>query len=71
VTPTNLFPHRGFGVLLHPSCLFGHDDIGTLGAEAYRFVDWLASTGATLWQILPLNPNGIFNSPYFAMGPGG
>ena len=60
------FTDREFGVLLHPSCLSGNDDIGTLGAGAYRFVDWLASTGATLWQILPLNPNGMLNSPYFS-----
>ena len=66
MTVTSPFTDREFGVLLHPSCLSGPEDIGTLGAEAYRFVDWLASTGATLWQILPLNPNGMFDSPYFS-----
>jgi len=60
------FSGRQFGVLLHPSSLFGHDDVGTLGAEAYRFVDWLASTGASIWQILPLTLNGQYDSPYFS-----
>lgn len=60
------FTDRQFGVLLHPSSLFGHDDIGTLGAEAYGFVDWLASTGASIWQVLPLTPNGQHDSPYFS-----
>jgi 4-alpha-glucanotransferase len=29
-------------------------------------VDWLEQAGATLWQILPLTPNGLHNSPYFS-----
>ena len=60
------FAGREFGILLHPSSLFGREDIGTLGAEAYGFVDWLASTGAGIWQILPLTPNGQYDSPYFS-----
>ncbi len=60
------FPSRSFGVLLHPSSFPGRDDIGTLGAEALDFVDWLSTTGATLWQILPLNINGQGDSPYFS-----
>ncbi len=63
---TGPFPSRSFGVLLHPSSLPGRDDIGTLGADALAFVDWLSSTGATLWQILPLNVNGQGDSPYFS-----
>lgn len=63
---TSPFEGRTFGVLLHPSCLFGRDDVGTLGAEARRFVDWLAQTGAGLWQILPLTMNGQYDSPYFS-----
>jgi 4-alpha-glucanotransferase len=60
------FAGREFGILLHPSSLFGREDIGTLGAEAYQFVDWLASTGAGIWQILPLTLNGQYDSPYFS-----
>jgi 4-alpha-glucanotransferase len=61
VTP---FPERELGVLLHPTSLFGRDLVGTLGDEAYGFVDWLAGTGARLWQILPLTMNGTYDSPY-------
>ncbi|RYV52720.1 4-alpha-glucanotransferase [Pengzhenrongella frigida] len=60
------FAGRQFGILLHPSSLPGQDDIGTLGAQAYEFVDWLASTGASIWQILPLTLNGQYDSPYFS-----
>jgi 4-alpha-glucanotransferase len=60
------FPTRTFGVLLHPSSLPGHDLIGTLGEDARRFVDWLAGTGAGIWQILPLTVNGKYDSPYFS-----
>lgn len=63
---TSPFDGRQFGILLHPSSLFGRDDIGTLGAQAYQFVDWLASTGAGIWQILPLTQNGQYDSPYFS-----
>ncbi len=38
--------------------------MGDLGPEAYRFVDFLASTGQTLWQVPPLGPTGYANSPY-------
>jgi 4-alpha-glucanotransferase len=31
---------------------------------AYEFIDFLASARQVLWQILPLNPVGIGNSPY-------
>lgn len=55
---------RRSGVLLHPSSLPGGDGIGSLGAEAFRFIDFLAAAGQTLWQILPLGPPGCGNSPY-------
>ena len=57
---------RQFGVLLHPSSLFGAEPIGTIGAQAYRFVDWLRTAGASVWQILPLTVNGQYDSPYFS-----
>lgn len=53
-------------MLLHPTSLFNREDVGTLGRQAYAFVDWLAQAGVTLWQILPLTPNGLHNSPYFS-----
>ena len=56
--------NRSGGILLHPSSLPGPYGIGDLGPQAYRFVDWLVSTGCNLWQILPLGPTGYGDSPY-------
>jgi 4-alpha-glucanotransferase len=53
-------------VLLHPSSLPGPEPIGTLGAEAVSWVDWLVTTGAGVWQVLPLTVNGKDESPYFS-----
>lgn len=58
-----LFP-RSSGVLLHPTSLPGKYGIGDLGEYAYKFVDWLASAGQTLWQVLPLGPTSYGDSPY-------
>ena len=62
---------RSSGVLLHPTSLPG----GRLGAEAYRFVDWLQAAGQSWWQVLPLGPPDEYASPYrtssaFAGWPG-
>ncbi|HEX6707369.1 MAG TPA: 4-alpha-glucanotransferase [Albitalea sp.] len=59
------FP-RSSGVLLHPTSLPGPHGSGDFGADAYRFVDWLASAGQRLWQILPLGGIGPGNSPYMS-----
>ena len=56
--------NRSGGILLHPSSLPGPYGIGDLGPQAYRFVDWLVSTGCKLWQVLPLGPTGYGDSPY-------
>jgi len=55
---------RNSGILLHITSLPGQEGIGTLGASAYQFVDFLESTNQKLWQILPLGPVGYGNSPY-------
>ncbi len=55
---------RAAGIILHPTSLPGPYGIGDLGPEAHRWVDWLASTGCGLWQVLPLNPTGYGDSPY-------
>jgi len=57
------FP-RSSGILLHPTSLPGPHGIGELGDEAYRFVDFLHSSGMRIWQVLPLNPTGYGDSPY-------
>ena len=38
--------------------------IGDFGPSSYEFVDFLKSSGFSIWQILPLNPLGYGNSPY-------
>ena len=43
---------RSSGVVLHPTSL----PSGTLDADAYAFVDWLAAAGQSWWQVLPLGP---------------
>ena len=52
------------GVLMHLSSLPSPYGIGTLGYEAYRFVDFLKDSGQKYWQMLPLVPLGEGNSPY-------
>jgi 4-alpha-glucanotransferase len=51
---------RKAGVLLHISSL----PSGNLGTDAYRFVDFLSATGASIWQTLPINMPHADNSPY-------
>jgi 4-alpha-glucanotransferase len=55
---------RHAGVLLHPTSLPGPYGIGDLGDELIAFLDWAASAGMRIWQVLPLNPPGFGNSPY-------
>ncbi|MFH1037710.1 MAG: 4-alpha-glucanotransferase [PVC group bacterium] len=55
---------RGAGILLHITSLPGPHGIGSLGREAYQFVDWLADAGQRFWEVLPINPIGYGNSPY-------
>ena len=38
--------------------------IGTMGAEARKFVDFLAAAGQSCWQVLPLGPTSYGDSPY-------
>jgi 4-alpha-glucanotransferase len=56
--------NRKSGILLHPTSLPGAGGIGSLGAEARRFIDFLVLAGQSLWQVLPLGPTGYGNSPY-------
>jgi 4-alpha-glucanotransferase len=61
---TSVLAARRAGVLLHPTSLPGPKANGTLGAEAWRFVDWLAAGGFSVWQTLPLGPADAYGSPY-------
>ncbi len=51
---------RSAGVICHISSL----PEGKLGKGARDFVDKIASAGFTIWQVLPVNPAGVGNSPY-------
>ena len=55
---------RSSGILLHPTSLPGRFGIGDLGPSAYRFIDFLTKSGQHLWQVLPLGPTGLGDSPY-------
>ena len=47
---------RASGILLPVFSLPGPYGIGTLGAPARSFIDFLAQAGQKFWQILPLVP---------------
>jgi 4-alpha-glucanotransferase len=58
---------RSAGILLHPTSLPSRGGIGDLGPEAYAFADFLSSSRLGRWQVLPLSPPGLGNSPYSAI----
>lgn len=55
---------RAAGILLPVSSLPSPYGIGTFGAAAYNFADFLAEAGQKYWQILPLGPTSYGDSPY-------
>jgi 4-alpha-glucanotransferase len=58
---------RSSGILLHPVSLPGPFGSGDLGTPAYHFIDWLVVAGQKLWQMLPLGPVGMGDSPYMCL----
>jgi 4-alpha-glucanotransferase len=57
---TGVLDRRRAGVLLH----LGSLEAG-LGRSGRAFIDWLASAGFTVWQMLPFGPTGPDGSPYW------
>ena len=55
---------RRAGILLPVTALPGGYGIGTLGAAARQFLDFLQAGGQRVWQMLPLGPTGFGDSPY-------
>ncbi len=55
---------RRAGILMHPTSLPAGEGLGRLGEDSFRFVDFLADIGATVWQMLPLGPTLENLSPY-------
>ena len=51
---------------MHITSLPSPYGIGTLGKEAYNFVDFLKKANQSYWQILPLGPTSFGDSPYSA-----
>jgi 4-alpha-glucanotransferase len=71
---SSLFLARRAGVLLHPTSLPNKSSFfqakpypqmhGALGKDAYLFVDFLAASGLSVWQMLPTTPTHADLSPY-------
>ena len=55
---------RGSGILMHISSFPAKYGIGTMGKEAFQFVDFLKKSGQKYWQILPIGPTSFGDSPY-------
>lgn len=55
---------RTSGVLMPVSALPGAYGIGSFGAKAYQFADFLARCHQSYWQILPLTTTSYGDSPY-------
>ena len=51
---------RESGVLCHITSL----PSGKLGPDAFTFIDLLADTGISVWQVLPITPPDEHKSPY-------
>lgn len=61
---------RKAGILLPIFSLASKYGIGSLGKEAYNFIDFLARTGQTIWQVLPITSTSAdeYYSPYKTSG---
>ena len=55
---------RANGIIMHITSLPSKYGVGTLGEEAFSFVDFLKASGVSYWQILPIGPTGYGDSPY-------
>lgn len=55
---------RRAGILMPITSLPSPWGVGTLGAEARTFVDFLAKAGVSVWQVLPIVPTSYGDSPY-------
>ncbi|HSC66305.1 MAG TPA: 4-alpha-glucanotransferase [Cellvibrio sp.] len=73
VNKSPLFQRRTAGVLLHPTSLPCSESwwdkncgkaFGTLGKDAYSFIDFIAQAGLSIWQMLPTGPTQADMSPY-------
>lgn len=61
---SSVLDRRRAGVLLHITSLPDSLGNGDVGHSAYRFVEFLADAGVSVWQMLPLGPTHSDGSPY-------
>ena len=52
----NPLKSRRAGLILHPTSLPGGQNCGSLGDDAFKWVDFLRDSGFRIWQFLPLTP---------------
>jgi 4-alpha-glucanotransferase len=62
--PPFLPEYRASGLLLHVTSLPSPYGIGDIGSAALSWIDRLAQSGQSWWQMLPLGPTGFGDSPY-------
>ncbi len=60
----SVLERRRGGILLHITSLPGEGETGDLGEHAFRFVEFLAGCGLSVWQTLPVGPTHEDGSPY-------
>src|SRR3954464_14113805 len=56
--------NRRSGIICHPTSFPGPHGIGDFGESAFRYIEWLARGAQSMWQVLPLGPVGLGDSPY-------
>ena len=59
---------RQSGILMHVSSLWGEYSEGSFGKEALEWIDFLAASGFSVWQVLPFCLPDEHNSPYKSFG---
>jgi len=59
-----VFENRAAGILLPLSSLPSEYGIGSMGKQAYNWLDFLSNAGQRYWQVLPLGPTSYGDSPY-------
>ncbi len=60
----NPFTDRRSGILLHPTSLPGPGCNGDFSHNAFRFIEFLAASGQSIWQMMPLGTTHSDGSPY-------
>lgn len=67
IQPSALLSQRRAGVILHPTSLPSSNGLGDLGPNAYRFIDFMAESDLSIWQMLPTGPVHDDLSPYMSL----